>query len=82
MALSLRSITIANFRTVLELFDPVWDVLYPTERSRILRLLIEKVDLDSDTGRIGIRFHPTGIAALHDEMMNVRQLATQQTEEA
>ena len=77
MALSSRSITIEDFRIALELFDPVWDVLYPTERSRILRLLIEKVDLDSDTGRIGITFHPTGIAMLKDEMTSAGRMVAQ-----
>lgn len=74
MALSSRSITIEDFHTALELFDPVWDVLYPTERTRILRLLIEKVDLDNDTGRIGITFHPTGIAMLKDEMTSAGRM--------
>jgi site-specific DNA recombinase len=46
--LSSCNITIADFRDALELFDPVWEVLYPTERARILRLLIEKADLDCE----------------------------------
>jgi hypothetical protein len=33
----------------LKLFVPVWEVLDPSERARILRLLIEQVDLDSDS---------------------------------
>jgi len=76
-ALSTQSITMDDFRTALELFDPVWDVLYPTERARILRLLIEKVDLDSDSGRIGITFHPTGLAMLKDEMTSAERMLAQ-----
>ena len=66
----------------MELFDPVWDVLYPFERARILRLLIEHIDFNAGTGKLGITFRPTGIAALHDEMTSARQLAAQHTEEA
>jgi site-specific DNA recombinase len=76
-ALSSRSITVDDFRSALELFDPVWEVLYPTERVRILRLLIEKVDLDSDNGRVGITFHPAGIAMLKDEMTSAERLIAQ-----
>jgi len=76
-ALSTQTITIEDFRIALELFAPVWDVLYPTERTRILRLLIEKVDLDSDTGRIGITFHPTGIALLKDEMTSAQHMVAE-----
>jgi len=77
VTLSSRSITIEDFRTALELFDPVWEVLYPTERARILRLLVEKVDLDSDSGRVGITFHPAGIVMLKDEMTSAEHLIAQ-----
>jgi predicted DNA-binding ribbon-helix-helix protein len=73
-ALSTRSITPEDFRTALTLFDPVWDVLYSTERARILRLLIEQVDLESDSGKIGITFRPTGIAVLRDEMTSAQRV--------
>jgi hypothetical protein len=64
------------------LFDPVWDVLYRVERARILRLLIEQIDFTASTGKIGITFRPTGIAALYDEMTSAQQLAAQHIEEA
>jgi hypothetical protein len=54
----------------------------PTERTRILRLLIEQIDVNTGTGKIGITFRPTGVAALHDEMTSAQQLAAQHTEEA
>ncbi len=58
---------------VLSLFDPVWDVLYPTEQARIVRLLIEQVDYNGATGTLGITFRPTGIAALQDELQHAHQ---------
>lgn len=81
-ALTARKVSMKEFRAALELFDPLWEVLYPVERARILRLLIEQIDFNAGTGKIGITFRPTGIATLHDEMTSARQLAAQQTEEA
>jgi len=81
-ALTARKVSMKEFRAALELFDPVWEVLYPVERARILRLLIEQIDFNAGTGKIGITFRPTGVAALHDEITSARQLATQHTEEA
>lgn len=80
--LTARKVSVKEFRAALELFDPVWDVLYPVERARILRLLIEQIDLNTSTGKIGITFRPTGIAALHEEMTSAQQLAAPQIEEA
>ena len=45
-------------------FDPVWDSLTPQERTRLVHLLVERVDYDGAKSRIGITFHPTGIKAL------------------
>jgi len=78
----LKDASVRSGFAALELFDPVWDVLYPIERARILRLLIEQIDFNAGTGKIGITFRPTGIAALHEEMMAAQQLAAGQLEEA
>ena len=48
-------------------FDPIWDVLLPRERVRIVRLLIQQVDFDGETGTMGITFQPSGIKALMAE---------------
>ena len=56
----------ADLSEVLELFDPIWDVLYPLEQSRIIELLIERVDYDGST--LGIEFSPTGIQLLSNEL--------------
>jgi site-specific DNA recombinase len=74
-ALTARKVSLSEFRAALELFDPVWEVLYPIERARILRLLIEQIDFNAGTGKIGITFRPTGVAALHEEMIAAQQLA-------
>jgi site-specific DNA recombinase len=48
-------------------FDPIWNVLLPRERVRIVRLLIQQVDFDGETGTMGITFQPLGIKALAAE---------------
>jgi uncharacterized protein with HEPN domain len=58
-----------TLHATLQLFDPVWEVLYPIERVRILRLLLGQVDYNGKTGKLGITFHPLGIVSLHEEIM-------------
>lgn len=74
-ALIAQVVSLHSFRAALELFDPVWEVLNPIERAHVLRLLIEQIDFNAGTEKIGITFRPTGVAALHDEMMAAQQLA-------
>jgi site-specific DNA recombinase len=52
----------------LSLFDPVWDVLFPREQARILRLLVERVGYDGSDGTLAITLRPTGIKALAAEV--------------
>ncbi len=56
-----------DIKKALSLFDPVWDVLYPDEQTRILNLLVEKVIYDGEQGTIVINFHSLGIKTLADE---------------
>ena len=50
--------------------EPVWDELYPAEQARILRLLIERIDVAPDG--ISVTLHAAGIRSL------VAELADQQ----
>jgi site-specific DNA recombinase len=50
--------------------EPVWDELYPAEQARILRLLIERIEVPPDG--ISLMLHAAGIRSL------VGELATQQ----
>jgi hypothetical protein len=51
--------------------EPVWDELYPAEQARILRLLIERIDVAPDG--ISVTLHAAGIRGL------VAELAAQET---
>jgi site-specific DNA recombinase len=46
--------------------EPVWDELYPAEQARILRLLIERVDVAPDG--ISVTLHASGIRSLIAEL--------------
>jgi site-specific DNA recombinase len=53
-----------DLASALSLFDPVWNVLYPREKARILRLLLERVSYDGGAGTLALTFRPTGIKTL------------------
>jgi site-specific DNA recombinase len=46
--------------------EPVWDELYPAEQARILRLLIERIDVAPDG--ISVTLHTAGIRSLVAEL--------------
>lgn len=62
-SLKARAIDEADLRAALETFE-VWPVLFPNEQARVLRLLVERIDLDPDTGTIELRLHPGGVREL------------------
>lgn len=60
----------------MSIFDPVWDSLSPREQTRVVQLLIERVDYDGRSGKVSITFRPSGIKTLAGET------ASQNTEDA
>lgn len=61
---------------VLASFDPVWDSLTLREQTRLVAMLIERVDYDGTEGKIAIIFRPTGIKTLADELGNHQEEQT------
>lgn len=49
-------------------FDSLWDALTPHEQSRIIQLIVERVDYDGGSGKVAINFHRTGIRTLAQEL--------------
>ena len=45
-------------------FDGIWETLWPTERARIVALLLEGIDYDGREKRVAIRFRTDGIGRL------------------
>ncbi|TWU04170.1 hypothetical protein CA54_60520 [Symmachiella macrocystis] len=64
-----RIINEADVQTALAEFDPVWDELSSQEKSKLLKLLIERVDYDGQAGTISVTFHATGIKTLATEVV-------------
>jgi site-specific DNA recombinase len=50
--------------TALTAFEPVWEMLSPREKARVLGLLVERVDYDGKEGSVAITFRSTGIRDL------------------
>jgi len=57
------------------LFDPIWDMLFPRERSRVLHLLLKSAVYDGIKGELELRFYPLGISRLAAEAAMVGQEA-------
>lgn len=45
-------------------FEGVWEQLIPREQARVLRLLIEHVEYDSESQSVSVTFRPSGIRSL------------------
>jgi site-specific DNA recombinase len=54
----------ADAAATLAEFDKLWQTLSPVERTRVVRLLIERVEYDAVRGKAKITFSPTGIRTL------------------
>ena len=67
-------LTEAEVLRALEHLEPLWDQLFPAERARIVRLLVERVDVRAEGAAVRLRLD--GLSSL------VRDLATQHPEPA
>lgn len=54
-------------RTALQQLDPLWDELFPAEQTRILALLVERVDIGTDG--LNVRLRVDGLHGLAHEML-------------
>ena len=63
-ALQDGAISPEDLRAVVRGFDEVWDELFPAERGRIVRLLVERVAYDPDRESVAITYRPDGPRAL------------------
>lgn len=52
-------------------FEPLWAALTTNEQTRVLNLLIERIEYSGGDGKLDIAFHATGIRAFADEREEV-----------
>ena len=64
-------LTEAEVRDALEGLDPLWDELFPAEQARIVRLLVERVDVGVDG--IDIRLRTAGLARVVADLRGTQQ---------
>ena len=70
IALSHKLVDEREVAKAMSVFDPLWESLTPREQTRVVQLLVERVDYDGTTDKITITFHPSGIRTLADELAN------------
>ena len=64
---SIKGITESEVRDALQAFDPLWNELFPAEQSRIIQLLVERVDVRAD--RVDVRLRIAGVTSLVGELV-------------
>ena len=60
----------SEVRDALQRLDPLWAELFPAEQARVIRLLVERIDVCSDG--VDIRLRTEGLASLTTELNSVR----------
>jgi site-specific DNA recombinase len=64
-----------DVRAALERLDPLWDELFPAEQARVVRLLVDRIDLSADGAEIRLRS-----AGLHSLIADLQAVAPDQSE--
>ena len=60
------SVTEDQVRTAIDDFSALWDELFPAEQSRIIQLLVERVEIQPD--RLSIKLSKSGLVSLANEI--------------
>ena len=63
---SIKGLTESEVRSALRAFEPLWNELFPAEQSRIVQLLIDRVDVLTD--RVDIKLRIAGVSSLIGEL--------------
>ncbi|MHB8271183.1 recombinase family protein [Bradyrhizobium sp.] len=63
---TIKGMTESEIRKALKAFDPLWNQLFPAEQSRIIELLVERVDVLTD--RVDIKLRIAGVTSLIGEL--------------
>jgi hypothetical protein len=63
---SIKGLIESDVRNSLLAFEPLWNELFPAEQSRIIELLVERVDVRTD--RVDIKLRIAGVTSLIDEL--------------
>ena len=72
-ALKAQAIGEGHLKATLVQFDPIWDSMTLKERTRAVRLLVERVGYDGEAEKVSVTFSPSGIMLLSGEMRTAEQ---------
>jgi site-specific DNA recombinase len=64
---SIKGMTESEVRDAFKAFNPLWDQLFPAEQTRIIQLLVERVDVWSD--HVDVRLRIAGLTSLVAELV-------------
>jgi site-specific DNA recombinase len=64
---SIKGMSESEIRDALQAFDPLWNQLFPAEQSRIIELLVERVDVL--TAQVDVRLRIAGVTSLVGELI-------------
>jgi hypothetical protein len=67
---SMECLTEADVRDALKRLDPLWDELFPAEQTRIVQLLIERVDIGTEGA--DIRLRTEGLTSLVADLSTIQ----------
>ena len=62
-------------RQALQEFNPVWNALSPREQERVLKLLVQRVDYNGESGQVDIMFEPDGFEVFLEQFSEERAVA-------
>ena len=68
-----RAIDLSEVTKALQQLDPVWEVLYPEEQSRVMELLVETVTVSKES--VDIHFRANGIEQIVGELSPMSERA-------
>ncbi len=63
----------ATVREALERLDPLWEELFPAEQTRIVQLLVKRIDLKTD--RLELQLRTQGLGHVVQELGDLRRAA-------
>ena len=69
-ALQRQRLTERQVTTALVSLEPFWDSLSAVEQTRLVRLVVERIDYDGTRGRLAITFHARGLITLAQEIIS------------
>jgi hypothetical protein len=70
---STRAVDLSEVTLALQRLDPVWEVLYPEEQSRVLELLVGTVTVSKES--VDIHFRANGIEQIVGELSPMSERA-------